>query len=64
MQEVEDLQGMTVKIHKVSSFIKEIEQNLEQVAQHLWTSDEISSMEKVPVLLSYVLPPLSRGLAH
>jgi hypothetical protein len=47
MQEVEDLQGMTVKIHKVSSHMKEIERNLEQVAQHLWTSEEYSSMEQV-----------------
>jgi hypothetical protein len=48
LQEVEDLQGMSVKLHKVSSHIKHIELKLEDIAKHLWSKDEVLSMEKVP----------------
>ena len=47
LQEVEDLQGMSVKLHKVSSHIKHIELKLEDIAKHLWSKDEVLSMEKV-----------------
>lgn len=55
MQEVEDLQGMSVKMHKVLSHIKHIEVKLEDIAQHLWSKEDVLSKEQVLDLARYVL---------
>jgi len=46
MREVEDLQSMGHKMDKVVRGMKKIEGKLEEIAEHLWTQEEVSANTK------------------
>lgn len=47
MQEISDLASMDSKLDKVTKSVKDIEAQLERIAEYLWTHDEVIEMQQV-----------------
>ena len=47
MQEISDLASMDSKLDKVTKSVKDIENQLERIAEYLWTHDEVIEMQQV-----------------